>query len=238
MKSMSVLKAGQAMDVLASRVVLGGETKPAVEPPAEPGLWISQAELDMLKRRCVEQGRREGEEQGRRAAQQAAQQQAERDAKARFDQELRTRHDGYIKEQAEKWRGLATAMAGQAQMLRERMETEVTEWSFIAVARLLGQQAPEDVAAVVRQVLDEAQLDGPLTVLLHAQDLAGLQACRATDAENWPQGLVFAASDRVSLGGCLIRADHQSLDARLEVQLALLRVALDTARRERAAIKA
>ncbi len=237
MKAVSVLKAGHAMDALASRVILRGETTQPVEQPTEPGVWISQSELELLKTRCMEQGRKEGEEQGRRAAQQAAQQQAEREAKARFDLELKERQDRHVREQAEKWRGLATALASEAQTLRERLAAEVTEWTFIAVARLLGQQAPEDVAAVVRQVLDEAQVDGTLTVLLHARDLAGLQACRATDAENWPQGLTFAPSDRVSLGGCLIQSDLQTLDARLEVQLALLRETLDTARRERAAIK-
>ncbi len=238
MKGMSVLKAGQAMEALPSRVILRHETTPAAALPVEPGIWISQSELELLKGRCTEQGRKEGEEHGWRAAQQAAQQRAERDAKLWLDQELKGRQDRYVKDQAERWRVLTTALASQAQTLRERVSAEVTEWTFIAIARLMGRQAPEGVAAAVRQVLDEAQLEEPLIVLLHEQDLAALQACRATDVDNWPQGLSFAASDRVSLGGCLIQSNLQTLDARLEVQLALLREALDIARRQRAAIKA
>lgn len=236
MKSMSVLKAASAVDSAVPRIVLGGESvKPLTSVTAreEPGVWISQSELHLLKRSSLEQGRKEGEELGRRAAQQAAQQQAERDARERFDVELKVRQDRHAKEQGEKWRGLATALAVQAQAVREQLKAEVTEWTFIAVARLLGQQARDHAESAVRQVLADAQLDGPLTVLLHAQDLVGLQASQAIDPSAWPQGLSFAASDRVSLGGCLIESGHQTLDARLDVQLALLREALDAARHQR-----
>lgn len=233
MKTLSVLKANHAMDGLSSPVVLRSET---VAPTVEPGVWMTRAELDQLIKRGIDQARREGEEEGRKAAERFALQKAEREVKARFDLELKERQDRYAREQADKWRGLATALADQAQMLREQLTAEVTEWTFIAVNRLLGQQVPEDVAAVVRQILDEAKLDGPLTVLLHAQDLASLEACRATSADNWPVDVRFAVSERVGLGGCLIHSDTQTLDARLEVQLALLRETLNDARRRRGEI--
>ncbi|WP_457447638.1 FliH/SctL family protein [Roseateles sp. P5_E4] len=231
------MKAGQAADAPAARIVLRSQAEVATAAVAEPGVWIGQTDLEALKERCIKQGRAEGEEQGRRLAQQAAQQQADEAAKSRLEQELQERQDRYAKEQAEKWRGLATALASQAQALREQLETEVTEWTFVAVARLLGQQPPEAVATAVRKVLAEARLDGPLTVFLHAQDLASLVACGATEANTWPDGVKFAADARVSIGGCLIQSDVQTLDARLEVQLALLRERLDQLRRERAAVE-
>jgi flagellar biosynthesis/type III secretory pathway protein FliH len=237
MSAKSVLKAVQAVDTPAARIVLRGQTEVAIAPAAEPGIWISQTDLEALKDRCIKQGRAEGEEQGRKLAQQAAQQQADKEAKSRLEQELKERQDRYTKEQAEKWRGLATVLANQARALREQLEAEVTEWTFVAVARLLGQQTSEHVATAVRKVLAEAQLDGPLTVLLHAQDLASLVACGATEADTWPDGVKFAADARVGVGGCLVQSDVQTLDARLEVQLELLRESLDHSRRERAAVE-
>ena len=233
----AVLKAAQAVSAPAPRVLLRGDAAAPVAPPAEPGRWISDSELASLKRLCMEQGRKQGEEQGHQAAQQAAREQANREAKAIYEHQLRELQQRHAKEQAEKWRGLATTLAGQARAHRERLVAEVTEWTFIAVARLLGEQSPDDVSSVVRRVLDEAKLDGPLTVLLHAHDLGNLEASGATAADGWPAGVSFAASDRVGLGGCLIQSDVQALDARLEVQLALLRETLDVARHERAGKK-
>jgi len=233
----SILKAAQAGTAPAPRVLLHGNATVPVAPPAEPGGWISDSELASLKRLCIEQGRKQGEEQGRQAAQQAAWQQANREAKALYENQLRELQQRHAKEQAEKWRGLATALAGQAQAHRARLGAEVSEWAFIAVARLLGEQALDDVSSVVRRVLDEAKLDGPLTVLLHAHDFRNLEASGATAADSWPRGVSFAASDRVGLGGCLVQSDVQALDARLEVQLALLRETLDVARHERAGKK-
>jgi flagellar assembly protein FliH len=217
---------GDLPQATSQRVVLRSQ---AAAPPAEPapaGMWITEQELASLKRQWTDQAREQGRAQGQQEAQELAEQKARADASAKLDRELKSRDDKHAKEQAEKWRGLATA-------LRDQLEAEVSGWSFIAVTRLLGQSQREDVAAAVRHVLVDARLDAPATVLVHAQDLAVIEAARAADPDAWPAELRFAASDKVSLGGCLVQSPVQTLDARLEVQLALLREALDLARYQR-----
>ena len=226
----TILKAEQAP---RSRVMLGATPQQAQATPVEPGIWIGRAELDAMREHCLAQGWERGMADGRQQAQQEVRARAEREARLHFEQELRARQDKLAREQAEKWRGLAAALAEQMQALRVGLEAELTEWAFIAVARLLGRRAPEDVAGAVRQVLAEARLDGPLTVLLHPQDLAGVELAHAADTEAWPARMQFAADERVQLGGCLVQSPVQTLDARLEVQLALLRDSLNAARLQR-----
>lgn len=229
----TVLKAELATAVPQSRVVLRALAQDGEAAAPEPGVWLSQLELDAMRQRCFEQGREQGLEQGRLQAWQDARRQAERETQAQLERELKQRQDKHAKEQAEKWRGLATALASQTQGLRDQLQAEVTEWTFIAIVRLLGQRSPEDVAAAVRQVLEAAQLGGPLTVLLHTRDLAAFESSRAASTEAWPAHLRFAADERVKLGGCLVQSPVQTLDARLEVQLALLRDSLTAARLQR-----
>jgi len=228
-----VLRGDQIQAIGAQRVVLRSQPVAAPSEPAAAGRWITEQELAALKRQWTDQAREQGRAQGQQDAQEHAQKKAQADAKAALDRELKARDEKTAKEQAEKWRSLATMLAQQLQLLRDQLETEVSEWSFIAVTRLLGQRSREDVAAAVRHVLSDARLDGPVTVLIHAQDLASVEAARAADPAAWPTDLGFAVSDKVSLGGCLVQSATQTLDARLEVQLVLLREALDHARRER-----
>jgi flagellar biosynthesis/type III secretory pathway protein FliH len=212
------------------RVVLRSQPSAALTESAQPGVWITEQELAGLKRQWMDQAR----EQVQREAQEAAVQKAEADAKARLELELKTRDDKHAKDQAEKWRSLATALAGQLQSLREQLEAEVSEWTFIAATRLLGERSRDGVVPAVKHVLADAKLDGPVTVLLNAQDLAIVEAARTADATGWPAEVAFAASDRLPLGGCLVQSPTQTLDARLDVQLGLLREALDLARHQRA----
>jgi flagellar assembly protein FliH len=216
----------------AQRVVLRSQPAAAPAELAPPGRWITEPELAALKRQWTDQAHDQGREAGRRDAKDAAQQQADAATQARLDRELKVRDEKYAKEQADKWRGLATALAAQMQSLRAQLESDVADWTFLAAARLLGQRAREDVVPAVKHVLADAKLDGPVTVLLHAQDLAVVEAAHAADSAGWPAGLAFAASDRLALGGCLVQTSAQTLDARLEVQLALLREALEVARHE------
>jgi flagellar biosynthesis/type III secretory pathway protein FliH len=214
------------------RVVLRAQQASAPAEPAPVGLWITEQELAALKRQWTDQAREQGRAEGLRDAQEAAQQKADADAKVRLERELKARDEKYAKDQADKWQSLATALAEQMQSLRTQMEGEVSEWTFIAVTRLLGQRAQEDIVSAVKHVLADARLDGPVTILLHAQDLAIIETARAADTTGWPAGLTFTASDRLTLGGCLVQTAAQTLDARLEVQLVLLREALDLARHE------
>ena len=183
---------------------------------------MSASELEALQARCEERGRKLGASEVSAAA--------EARANARSLRELDERMQAHAKAQAEQWRSLASALADEARALREALDSQVTEWAFIAVARLLGDTSVESVAAAVRQVLSAARIDEPLTVLLHPKDFADLQRSQRLDPENWPATVGFKADELITLGGCRIKSPHQNLDARLEVQLALLREALDRSR--------
>lgn len=235
MSSGLVLRGDLPAAAAAPRVVLRSQPAAELAEPAPAGAWITEQELAALKRQWMEQARAQGREEGLLEARDTAKQEAEGQAQARLERELKGRDEKTAKEQAEKWRGLATALADQLQALRAQLEAEVSEWTFVAAARLIGQQARDDVAALVQHVLAEAQLDAAVSILLHPQDLALVEAARATDEAGWPAGLAFMASDRVTVGGCLVQSPAQTLDARLEVQLAMLREALDAARHQRAA---
>lgn len=207
-------------------------TTPAVpEPPREAGRWVSDAELRRTAAQAFEQGRAQGLDTGHQRALAAAQAQAQAQGQRALDAQVQALHHQLAQAQAERWQGLSSALDDQWRSLQDRLEAEVTEWTFIAVCRLLGPQSPAQVADAVRQVLAEARLAGPLTVLLHAQDLPAADL----HAGPWPAGVQFGSDDRVALGGCIVQAAHQTLDARLEVQLALLRTALDDARHQRQA---
>lgn len=234
MSPRAVLKAGMVAAAPPSRVVLRGVAPQGNAAASEPGVWLGQAELDAMLAHAAEQGFRRGLDQGSQQALAEMRREVEREARVRFERELKESRDRLARDQLEKWRGLAVALAAQAQALRDRLEAEVTEWTFIATSRLLGRHGSEDVVAAVRQVLADARWDGPLTVLLHADDLAVVEAGRAANAEAWPAHLRFAADARVRLGGCLVQSTVQTLDARLEVQLGLLRSQLDEARLLRA----
>jgi len=229
---MSVLKATQVASTGQTRLLHGGA--PALRPteaPREPGRWITESELQAYGERCLAQGREEGTAQGQKQAEATAREEAQRLAKAQLEAELKTLQDKQTKENAEKWRSLATALALQAQGVRDQLQAELTEWTFVAVCRILGQHSREHVTAAVQHVLTEAKLNEPLTVLLHAQDLAALDVHDGI----WPVQVKLSTDERVKLGGCLVQTAHQTLDARLEVQLELLREMLDTARLERQA---
>ncbi|MGM9485060.1 FliH/SctL family protein [Roseateles sp. NT4] len=224
---MNILKATHVANADQPRVLLGGApVQMAPEAPREPGRWISEAELQALAERCLAQGREEGAALERKKAEATAREDAQRQAKAQLETELEAFRQKQARENSEKWRGLAVALAQQAQSLRDQLQAELTEWTFVAVCRLLGQQSRELVTAAVLQVLADAKLHEPLTVLLHAKDLAALDV----HDDVWPAHVKLAADERIQLGGCLVQSAHQTLDARLEVQLELLRELLDTAR--------
>lgn len=233
MSTKSVLKAGQALHAPGMRMLPRADTD-VVATADRPGVWMSDHQIEALKSQCIEQGRLEGELEARRAAQQLAHIEAQKQARAWLAKALQEREEAQAKTDLERWRGLATALAEQTQALRARLEAEVTEWTFATVTRLCGPRSPADVAASVRRVLAESGLDGPLTVLLHPQDLESLRASGAVDTAAWPAGICFASDSRVGLTGCLVESAVQTLDARLEVQLAIVRQALDALRRERA----
>lgn len=229
----AVLKSGQARFDPQPRALhlleVPNELVPAASvdgaPKASEGIWISESDLEALQARCEARGRQLGASDASAAA--AAQ------VNARSQHMLEERMQVLATAQLEKWRNLSSAVAVETQASREALQSQVTEWTFIAVTRLLGEASIESVASAVRQVLSEARIDEPLTVLLHPRDFADLQHSQRLDPNGWPATVVFKADETITLGGCRIKSSIRNLDARLEVQLALLRGALDRAREGR-----
>lgn len=238
MNAGAVLKLTPQREHSPARMLLRGYSPPSSQVSTEAGVWISDGELQALEQRCFEKGRTEGLAQGRHLVEESLRIPIERDAAARFERELKHHKDQLARQEAQRWRSLASTVDAGFTELRERLESEVTEWTFTAVVRLLGAASVQDVRAAIARVLEEAGLQEPLKVLLHRADFNRLRACEALSAPDWPRDVQFAADDRVSLGGCLVESKVQTLDARLEVQLALLRQALDAARARAADHKA
>jgi flagellar assembly protein FliH len=167
--------------------------------------------------------------EGEKAAAEAARALAKRELEAEWKKRL----EALQRETAEKWRGLAMALADQASKVRQALHQEVTEAAFVAVVRLVGERAvsPEQVGHLVTSVIEESGLAGPYRVLLHPGDLKVVAEALADSAEL--DQIEFQADDRVTTAGCIVEGPEQTLDARLDVQLTLLKRQLDQLRRNR-----
>jgi flagellar assembly protein FliH len=114
-----------------------------------------------------------------------------------------------------------TALDGQ---LKASAEVIAIDLAWAALMRLLGEGSGkrEYVAAMVRNVLDQARPQAIVRIGLSAQDLAVLQADGAPEFSSF----TLVADERVEAGGCMIETAAGGLDGRLETQLQLLRQVL------------
>ncbi|HJY75112.1 MAG TPA: FliH/SctL family protein [Burkholderiales bacterium] len=163
------------------------------------------AELQALRDEARERGRQEGREAGL--------------AKATAE------HAAQLK-----------ALAGLVRGARGRLDEGIGELSelgaevvYEAVCKLLGQvfASREGVIAAVREVVRGARERSRLTVRVSPSDYATIRAHLDKVLEGLEAGAAeVVADERVELGGCLLETPSGSLDGRLEVQLANLRLAL------------
>ena len=169
-------------------------------------------DLDDLRRRAIEEGRRDGMKEGLKAAQEKAAQ--------------------ALSEQLAALRQSAKSLDDAAAQLRERTVAGLADVVLAAVRRMLGEAwaQPDAARDAIRAVLKEAAIDGPATVQVHTRDLDHLRAMAEAHPELSLSHVEFAAHPEVQLGGCRVVTAQGTLDARLETQLALLREALDAAR--------
>lgn len=222
----AVLKAGASSVAESSRPM---RATPLGAAPPPPGRWLSESELEALRVEAFDRGVREGRQQAEQRLLETARRDAEAAARQALQKALADHQAEAGRVQTAKWQGVAASLTDQMQSLREAIESEVAEWTFVATTRLLGEMSAEQVRSAVRRVLDDAGLREPAQVLVHADDHAIICA----DPTAWPPDVQFVPDAAISLGGCLVRTPLQTLDARLEVQLAFLRQALDGARRDR-----
>lgn len=195
----------------------------AAEVPS--GRWITDEALEQLCHEWHERGRAQAEADAQEQARQTAREAAAKEMGAQLEQ-LKAQ---LSRERAEQMKTLALALAQQLQALRDETEAQVADWTFVAVCRLLGELSPGRIQDTVRRLLAEAGMEAPVTVLLHPADHALVESAVAGSAD---ARLQWRADAGIALGGSKLVGSQETLDARLETQLPLLRQALDDARRE------
>jgi flagellar biosynthesis/type III secretory pathway protein FliH len=225
----AVLKAGAVPAAEQSRPLRSTPSASVPLHAQRPGRWISKADLDAMLADAFDQGARNGQKQAEQRILESARRDAEASARQALQKALSDHQADVQKAQTAKWHGLAAQWATQLRSLRTEVDAEVTEWTFVATTRLLGRMSETQVKAAVRHVLSDAGLRDPVQVLVHPDDHQFLCAEPLDEFAD----VQFVPDATVALGGCLIRTQQQTLDARLEVQLQFLRQALDAARRER-----
>ena len=197
--------------------------RPSVAPAA-PFIQLSEAEWTA---RC---------EQLRHETEQELREQLAAEALVRARETVRQEQVAWLEkqqqQQAQQWRALAQTLAEQFGALREQLAEQVLELSQLAAGRWLGQQwaDAQQLRPLVHALLQQAGQDKPLRVLLHPLDW---QHWVQTPAQGEVNGLEVLADERVRRGGCLIESPRQTLDARLETQLALLDEVFAAARQAR-----
>lgn len=151
---------------------------------------------------------------------------ARREADAiREEAQQQGRSEGY----AEMLMYIAEARQRKAAMLAAA-EPEMLELAFRIARRLLGVSLEIDpglVEQIVRQSLAHAQGRDQIVLLVHPEDLPHLEPARAEFAELLGgTQVVFTAHPEIPRGGCVLETETGRIDARLEVQLERLYLAL------------
>lgn len=153
--------------------------------------------------------------------------------KQAFEDGYRDGYESGARQAKEELAGQASALARLLGSAQEALAGEIggleevaVEIAYAAVCRVLGAAAgsEEAVRAMARQALEEVRSREKVRVRVSAADhalLAGL-------ASPLPGELL--ADERVAAGGCIIESAGGLLDARLEVQLRQLLVALTRVR--------
>jgi flagellar assembly protein FliH len=169
------------------------------------------------------EARKHGLAQGREEARTAAFQ-AEALAKERADQ--------LLAERLERLDQFLEGLAVEGARRLEQAEEDLVAFGHETVCRILGHQAaqPESLRAMVNGLLAQHGHRAQLAVHVHPDDFDAL----TNDREPRDTGWRWVADKTVQLGGVLLRSPEGSLDARLETQIASLRNALLTVRRDRA----
>lgn len=109
------------------------------------------------------------------------------------------------------------------------LEEEIVEVVFTSVAKILGEAlvSADAVIAAVRQSIKQLVTRDRLVIHLSPQDKRLVdEVAEKSDETLFGNGIEIVADERVELGGCLLQSRTGGLDARLEVQMQLLRECL------------
>ena len=130
-------------------------------------------------------------------------------------------------------RALMGSMQQTFEQDRAAAQAALADLVFAAVARLLGDSLIDRrlVVSAVKATLASCDAWQDLVVEVHPQDAACIEAARAELPNAAVRSIRVVGSGAVDLGGCRVSGISGTVDARLEVQLATLRLRLDEVRR-------
>jgi flagellar biosynthesis/type III secretory pathway protein FliH len=174
--------------------------------PSEP--VIDAKELERLRAQAIADGRKEGLKQAQESAERARQ------------EDLKSLQD------------LMKSLASSVQSLRTHHQSSVADVVFVAVCRILGEAFVDKqvVVRAVKEALAEAGSTGAVSIEVHPRDAGTLTEASSALPLETQCTVKIVANDEVRLGGCRLQTPQGTLDARLEVQLELLKQHLDRAR--------
>lgn len=119
---------------------------------------------------------------------------------------------------------------GEYERLIRQAEPDMVELAFGVAGRLVRERLevePGLMASLVAGVLERVRGKRQIVVWVHPAELDALNAARgALVAEVEGAALYFEADERVGRGGCVVETEAGRVDARLEVQLDVMRRAL------------
>lgn len=185
------------------------QTPGLIKASALEGLESVQRELDAMKEQAraeLEEARQEG---------------------ARLQEQARER--GYEEGIARVAEALARASAEYERRVAAS-EQDMLALSFALAARLVGHAVEADervVQGMVASALEHVRGKRQIVVLVNPEDVPALERARAVFSERMDGASVhIEPHDEITRGGCLIETEAGRVDARLEVQLDVLRSAM------------
>lgn len=183
--------------------------------------------------RGFEEGQRKGQAQGRIEGLQEAKAQADRTA-AQTAEAAQAAHAAAVqqtRQYLERLDAMVNQVAAQAIQVVADAEEDMVALAHEALCRILGQEAVNAVAlrSMVAHLLEQHGHNADLVAHVHPDDFEVLAASEGPANRKWN----WAGDTSVKLGGVILRSAHGSLDARLEVQLRAIGMALTEARVQR-----
>jgi flagellar assembly protein FliH len=169
------------------------------------------------------------------AERQRMQELAKREAQDRFKAGLaqgRSEASGEFKRGVELLNEYARMLQAERKEMLERYEQSAVKLAFTLAEKVIGQELetdPKAVAQIARNAIAQVTDAQQLTLRVNPQDaeyLKSMQADLMTLLSSNAQ-LDIRGDQSVRRGGCLVESEQGTLDARIESQLATLRIAVE-----------
>lgn len=122
---------------------------------------------------------------------------------------------------------ISTELVQQQERLLDELRPHVLKLALELARAIMGREVASTsvIEHSLQQALQQLHLATRVTVRLHPDDLAYVQAQQTEPSEQVPV-LTFIADPAIDRGGCYLQSDRGDIDARLATQLAHLGQAL------------